>query len=275
MKNYNNIFIKNIPHNISADVYMKKNNNKKLVLFCHGFKGFKDWGAWNLVAEAFAAAGFIFVKFNFSHNGIGLENFQNFTRLDLFAQNNYSKELADVQTVLNWIKNDGFWQDKTVEEINIIGHSRGGGIALVSALETKEICKVATWASIANFDRFGNEENISNWKKEGAKNFYNSRTKQDMKIDFQFYEDYLNCQERLNIEKTCQNLDKPLLVGHGKKDDAVGFSHAQRIKNWQDNAELFLLDDANHVFGAKHPYSVNVLPTDLEMLVKKTLDFFD
>lgn len=273
MKSFNNICIKNIPQDIIADVFLKENNNKKLIIFCHGFKGFKDWGAWNLVAETFAEAGFIFLKFNFSHNGIGTENLLDFTRLDLFEQNNYSKEIDDVKAVLNWIEKDAFWKAIPIEEINIIGHSRGGGIALVSALINEQIKKVITWASIANFDRFGNEEDIKTWKNNSFKNFYNSRTKQDMKIDFQFYEDYSSNQKSLDIEKTCKELKKDLLIIHGKKDEAVGFSHAQRIKNWKKDAELILLDHANHVFGAKHPYDKDILPDDLKKLVKTTIDW--
>ena len=40
--------------------------NVGVVVFCHGFKGFKDWGHFNKVAELFADAGFVFLKFNFS-----------------------------------------------------------------------------------------------------------------------------------------------------------------------------------------------------------------
>ncbi|MDV7398930.1 hypothetical protein RZS08_46410, partial [Arthrospira platensis SPKY1] len=29
-----------------------------LILFAHGFKGFKDWGHWSLIAETFARHGF-------------------------------------------------------------------------------------------------------------------------------------------------------------------------------------------------------------------------
>ena len=53
--------------------YEQSNARLPLIIFCHGYKGFKDWGAWDLVAKAFASAGFCFVKFNFSHNGGTIE----------------------------------------------------------------------------------------------------------------------------------------------------------------------------------------------------------
>jgi predicted alpha/beta-hydrolase family hydrolase len=43
-----------------------------LVIFAHGIRGFKDWGAHNLVARYFAENGFRFLKFNFSQ--ITLQN---------------------------------------------------------------------------------------------------------------------------------------------------------------------------------------------------------
>ena len=78
---------------ILADVFFKENNQpKKVVVFCHGYKGFKDWGAWNLMAEEFAKAGFFFIKFNFSHNGGTPEQPIDFPDLEAFGNNNYTKE---------------------------------------------------------------------------------------------------------------------------------------------------------------------------------------
>ncbi|MCB0509422.1 MAG: alpha/beta hydrolase, partial [Bacteroidetes bacterium] len=250
MKIIRNLKIEAKEQDILADLFLKKSHRKELLIFCHGFKGFKDWGAWDLVAKEFAEAGYVFLKFNFSENGIGQENLSEFTRLDLFEQNNYSKEIRDLKLLLKEIRNSAFWQEEKLEKIHLIGHSRGGGIAAVVASEEQEIASLITWASIASFDRFGSEENIAQWKQEGSKNFYNSRTQQDMKIAFQFYEDYAKNKERLNIEACVKNLEKPMLIIHGTADEAVGFSHAQRLKNWKPDAELFLIENANHVFGA-------------------------
>ena len=37
---------------------------KGVIVFAHGYNGYKDWGAWQLMEDAFIAAGFGFVKFN-------------------------------------------------------------------------------------------------------------------------------------------------------------------------------------------------------------------
>ena len=48
---------------ILLDVYFKNNSTKKdVVIFSHGFKGFKDWGPFNNMAKSFALEGFFFIK---------------------------------------------------------------------------------------------------------------------------------------------------------------------------------------------------------------------
>ena len=39
-----------------------KINKKNVVIFSHGFKGFKDWGPFNKIAEHFAVNGFCFCE---------------------------------------------------------------------------------------------------------------------------------------------------------------------------------------------------------------------
>jgi len=74
---------------------------KPIVIFCHGYKGFKDWGAWKLVAETFAKEGFFFLKFNFSHNGGTIEQPIDFPDLKAFGENNFSKELKDLDGIIS------------------------------------------------------------------------------------------------------------------------------------------------------------------------------
>lgn len=269
-----NIIIPLETNPILADLFYEKNHGNTLVVFCHGFKGFKDWGAWNLVASEFAKAGFIFLKFNFSHNGVGKEQVQDFTRLDLFFENNYAKELEDLEVVLDWTNRDEKMQELGIEKICLIGHSRGGGIVVQGAANNSVVSKLATWASISHFDRFGDEQIKADWRSSGYRNFFNGRTQQDMKIGYQFYEDYQVNRDQLDLEKAASGLKKPYLIAHGKNDDSVGFSHAQRLKKWSPEAELLLIDGANHVFGAKHPYTEEFLPTHLQEVVDETIKFF-
>ena len=111
-------------------VFNNNGKQKPLVVFCHGYKGFKDWGSWDLVADAFSREDFFFVKFNFSHNGGTVDNPIDFPDLEAFAENNYSKELDDLDTILNLLLSEEFEYINNIDTSNVtvIGHSRGGGI---------------------------------------------------------------------------------------------------------------------------------------------------
>ena len=48
------------------------------------------------MADRFADAGFVFVKFNLSHNGTTIEHPIDFVDLEAFGNNNFAKELDDL-----------------------------------------------------------------------------------------------------------------------------------------------------------------------------------
>ncbi|MFT5020817.1 MAG: dienelactone hydrolase, partial [Polaribacter sp.] len=78
-------------------------SNQPVVIFVHGFKGFKDWGHFPKVGEEMVKAGFAFVSFNFTHDGTTLEKPSEFTDLEAFGNNNYNKELFDTEQVIQGI----------------------------------------------------------------------------------------------------------------------------------------------------------------------------
>src|SRR6476469_4789927 len=89
---------------IGVDIFSLNTGKKKpVVIYAHGFNGFKDWGNFDLIAKQFAEAGFVFVKFNFSHNGTSTQAPEQFERLDLYEKNNYTTELYDLKQVINFV----------------------------------------------------------------------------------------------------------------------------------------------------------------------------
>ena len=201
-------------------------SNKKdlpIIIFCHGYKGFKDWGAWNLMANSFAEAGFCFIKFNFSHNGGTIEQPIDFPDLEAFGNNNYTKELDDLESVIDWVFNNrNFKPIINFNNINLIGHSRAGGIVSIKAEENNKIKKLITLAGVSNFgERTSTIGNLEKWKKDGVKYILNGRTKQQMPHYYQFYKDFINNEERLTIKRAVSNLKIPHLIIHGNNDNSV------------------------------------------------------
>ncbi|WJJ96962.1 alpha/beta hydrolase family protein [Algibacter luteus] len=252
---------------IVTDLFFKNDGTMKpIVIFCHGYKGFKDWGAWDLMAKLIAEAGFFFIKFNFSHNGGTAEQPIDFPDLEAFGNNNYTKELDDLESVINWIcLNESYKTEANTNNINLIGHSRAGGIVTIKAEENLKIKKVVSLAGVSEFGkRTSTSGDLEQWKKDGVKYVLNGRTKQQMPHFYQFYEDYKANEERLTIERAVSNLKIPYLIIHGDADTSVVIDEAYDLKKWNPNSLFKVIKGANHVFGASHPWNKNILPQDLK-----------
>ena len=262
---------------ILYDVYYENSvTPKPIVVFCHGYKGFKDWGAWDLVAQAFAKSGFFFLKFNFSHNGGTIEQPIDFPDLEAFSKNNYSLELDDLERVINLVTSGNPYSayiDPT--HLSLIGHSRGGGIVLIKAEENPAVKKVISLAGVSDFKKRFQEgsEGFKKWKETGRTFVENGRTKQQMPHDWQFYEDFKANEGRLTIERAVRNLKIPQLIIHGSNDDSVAIEEAITIHSWNSKSSLEIITNADHVFGSSHPWPESELPKDLQKAVDLMIAF--
>ena len=261
---------------ILIDVTHKANAQlKQVVVFCHGFKGFKDWGPFNKIANHFAQQDIVFVKFNFSYNGTKTDDPLNFGDLEAFGNNNFCKELDDLALVLDWIEGSNELKGEIDNsKISLFGHSRGGGIAMLKTAEDNRIDKVVSWASPSNFlNKFYTAEKVEKWKEIDVAYIYNGRTKQNMPIYFQFYKSCQENKKRLDIQCAVRGMNIPHLVVHGSEDPTVLIAEAKDIKSWNTNVKLHIIKGANHVFGGFHPYDLGRFPKDLKEAIDVTIAF--
>ena len=262
---------------IPTDVfYSEEGDNKPVLLFCHGYKGFKDWGAWNLMAEEFAKNGFLFIKFNFAFNGGTLEEPIDFPDLDAFGENTYTKELDDLKVLIDWISSEDFPYAEIADlsRFTLMGHSRGGGIVVIKAAEDARVQKLISLAAVSDFgDRFPKGEELESWRQKGISYIENSRTKQKMPHLFDFYEDFKENEERLTISISAKKLNIPYLIVHGTQDPTVDVKNAHELNEWAEQSEVLLLEGSDHVFEASHPWERKNLPPAMEKIINKATEF--
>ncbi|MDG1148028.1 MAG: prolyl oligopeptidase family serine peptidase [Crocinitomicaceae bacterium] len=244
--------------------------NNKLIVFMHGYMGHKDWGCWNLVEDYFKNYSYGFLKYNVSHNGGTIDKPIDFNDLDAFSQNNYLKEIEDFEAIISLIQAEF----KVLPEIYIIGHSRGGGIALLQA-ENKYVAKITSWAGIASIaERMPTGTTLQKWKNDGYYYRKNGRTHQEMPHAYSQYESFIKNQKRLSIKSYCEKSNTPTLIIHGDKDLSVKIDEGQKVAKWL-NTNIIQIKGAQHTFGSSHPWESNILPKHLLEVCKTTLDFFD
>jgi pimeloyl-ACP methyl ester carboxylesterase len=261
---------------ILLDVHAPESNEPvPVVIFCHGFKGFKDWGHFDLLGETFAKNGLAFLKFNFSHNGTTPEDPMSFRDLDAFGNNNYIIELDDLRLVIDWTLNSLQLKGKIdPQKIYLFGHSRGGGIAILKAQSDHRIRKIATWASVSTFVNRNKKVTVETWKSEGVVYTANARTGQQMPLYRQFYDIMMANKARLNVLAAARKLQIPFLIVHGDADEAVPFAEAEALHRSAPSSHLLRIEKGTHTFGGKHPWSKKELPEEVKKVAKATIEFF-
>jgi uncharacterized protein len=242
---------------LNIDVYeMKKAGKRPLLIFVHGFKGFKNWGGFPYMLEKLSNSGVIAAALNFTHNGVDSSFPMEFTKPDLFAKNTFSRELSELQLTISHFSDNAEMYNIDNRRIALIGHSRGGGISVLQSARDNRIKCLVALAPVSTFDRYG-EKTKEIWRKQGYLEIENTRTKQIMKLDLTLLEDLEKNSGSFDIISAMNKINIPTLLIHGIEDVSVKFDESETLFNNSDKTktELFLIENTGHTFGVVHPFS--------------------
>ncbi len=256
---------------ITADVhFVSEFLPAPVVIYSHGFLGFKDWGFIPYVADKFAEAGFVFVRFNFSHNGIN-ENPKKITDFEKLAKNTISKQLEDLSAVIDYVGGEGF---KILSNgyLFLMGHSGGGGISIIKSVEDNRVNALCLWASISTFRRYSKHQ-VEKMEKNGYIFVKIPDSAIKVRIDKIVFDDFARNREKYEIVDAFSKLKIPTLIIHGTADVIVPLIEAERLRDANPEFSKFvLIPEANHFFNTKHPFTST--STQLEMAIKESIEFF-
>jgi pimeloyl-ACP methyl ester carboxylesterase len=236
---------------------------KALVVIVHGFKGFKDWGFFPWLAETLFAHRFAVCRFNMSRSGI-CENPETFERLDLFAEDTYSGQISDLHKVVRYC------QQRVDAPAFLVGHSRGGGVSLLAAEGIENLSGIVTLSAISHTDRW-DDATKSMWRRIGFLEVENTRTKQMMRMSPRMLDDIEAHRDRLDILKCVTQIEQPILIIHGARDESVPVAESAEIESYARSASRVVIANASHTYNAIHPL-INV-PEELSMAAALTARF--
>jgi dienelactone hydrolase len=203
------------------------------------------------------------VSFNLS--GSGVDATGEFTKPELFGHNTFSAELADVTTVLDALE-AGELNVVRPSSIGLLGHSRGGGVALLVAAGQERIQALVTWASISSVHRWPDSA-IATWRASGRNDVVNARTGQRLPLYTDVLDDIEQHAAALDIGAAASRLTIPWLIVHGALDEAVSVEEAEQLAAAARPASSRLerIEGAGHTFGAKHPWAGSTPELDRAM----------
>jgi len=221
------------------------------VVVLHGFKGFKDWGMFPPLAERLARAGFSAVSLNVS--GAGVDDEGLFSYPERFGRNTFSAELGDLGRVIDALAAGGLGVPAP-SSIGLLGHSRGGGVAILRAADDARVRALVTWAAIATVRRWSADV-IESWRAIGRQDVVNARTGEVLPLYTEVLDDIDSRSAQLDIEAAAARVAAPWLIVHGTHDEAVPVAEAERLAGAQPRAVLERIEGAGHTFGARHPWT--------------------
>lgn len=227
--------------------------SRPAVLIVHGFKGFKDWGMFPVLADRVARAGWSAVSVNLS--GSGVDDAGDFTLPEQFGHNTFSAELADIRAVLDGIA-EGRLGAAPTTSVGLVGHSRGGGIAILAASGDPRVRALVTWAAISHVDRWSAQ--AAEWRRTGKLDMVNARTGQVLPMYTDMLDDIETNRSRLDIQAAVGRLTIPWLLIHGEADTSVPIAEADALARAAPPAgqpRRIVLAGAGHTFGAVHPFA--------------------
>jgi dipeptidyl aminopeptidase/acylaminoacyl peptidase len=227
-------------------------STRPAVLVLHGFKGFKDWGMFPPLSQRLAQAGFIVVSPNLSGSGVDDEG--DFSLPERFGHNTFTAELEDVRGVIDALM-AGQLGVPTPSTLGLVGHSRGGGIAVLQAARDPRVRALVTWAAISSVERWPSAQRIS-WRAAGKTDIQNARTGQVLPLYSDVLDDIEQNASALDIEAAGRRIRIPWLVIHGTDDESVPFAEAERLKaaSARPDTRLLPIQGGGHTFGAVHPW---------------------
>lgn len=255
----------------------KKSYNQKLPLniILHGFKAFRNWGFIPYLAEKLSEQSGPTINLDFSLNGIIDENKMLYDN-SKFRINTISQELKDLNILLDYIKSNNFINNLNScwnGEINLIGHSLGGAVSIITAHERNDINKIILWNSISKSDR-NTERQKKEWREKGYIEFTENKSGQTLFLDVEYLEDKERNKKLFDLRGKIAELNIPICIIQGKIDLTVRYNEAEILEKSAVNSkklEAHYIEKCNHTFGVSNPFlSTN---ENLDYAINKTIEF--
>lgn len=243
-------------------------SQRPLILVIHGFTAFGHWGFFPYLSRRIAESGAISATMEFSFNDYDNAG-ERIVNRGLFASFTVGHELADISSAVSALREMQFpaWNGK----IYLLGHSRGGGEAILTAAADNAIDKVAAWACVSTFDRFTARQKRL-WHEKRFFRISDSNTSGEKPLGMNIA--YLDDAERSDRDllAAASKMRAELLLIHGDQDVTVPPSEAKKIAMAKPDIKMEIIHNTGHTFGISHPFRGTT--SALEAAIDTTLKFF-
>ncbi|XP_047946798.1 uncharacterized protein LOC125193103 isoform X1 [Salvia hispanica] len=220
----------------------------QLVVLCHGFRSTKEYRIMVNLAGALEKEGISAFRFDFCGNGESEGTFQIC---------NYSDDVDDLRSVVD------YFVGLKRSTIAVLGHSKGGDVALLYASKYHDIPAVINISG-----RYDLKQGIDEWfgidiwerlKKDG---YIDVKTKTG-EVEYRVTEESMMERRNTDMHQACLLIDANCrsLTVYGSADDLVPIEDATEFAKILPNHQLKIIQGANHGYTLhQHELVSAVLP---------------
>ncbi|KAB7671285.1 alpha/beta hydrolase family protein [Bacillus sp. B1-b2] len=214
----------------------KQNESYQTIIICHGLIGSR-MGVDRLFVKTsheLTKQGFLVVRFDYKGCGESSGEYGTNSLDDLMEQTSKVIEFT--------------LQNLPVKELTLLGHSLGGAVALLTAIEDSRVTRLIQWAAVGK-----PEEDIS--KIFGARRMKELR--ESNRVDFygyHFYPRYFHSLAEYEPIQVCSKFKGDVFLAHGTNDQDIPYTYINKYrenyhKRVQGSVQDLLIENAEHTFS--------------------------
>lgn len=234
-----------------------------VLILCHGFKGYMDYGLFPRLAAVAAGQGLLVHRFNFSHSGMTRET-DTFERPDLFERDTWGKQIQDLRAVAEAVATGQL--DGQGLPMVWFGHSRGGVTVTLTAsrafadpqAEHVRPAGIAI-ASTPDVACSLSEQDREKMRRDGRLLSPSGRTGQRLFVGKPWLDEIEADPEAFDPKLAAERVPCPTLIVHGGEDQTVNASAAIALSQRFPASEIEVIGGASHTYNCPNP-----LPHDAE-----------
>ena len=280
VENHNSFQIEAIDGPMAVDLFLPPSPEADgpfpVLIYCHGFKGFKNWGYAPFLHEYFAAGNVAVITFNYARNGVAGDE-DVVSDIQKFAINTVTSDLNSMQAVAEWLQEVARQYNLDREHVTWLGHSRGGANVIVFAnLYPNFVEKVIAWNPIPSYQSLFTQFDKAEWKAEKELFTLNSRTGQRLPLRYTIWEDLMAHEEEYDVLENARALGRPLLIVHGENDDVVPVATSEPMYEACLHSLRMTVPGASHTFNMQHPCpGIEAFSKELWVALDNSLSFIE
>ena len=216
---------------LAATLHLPEKTGRLGAVMGHCFTCSRHTRILGSLCDRLAEAGFIALRFDFSGNGQSEGD---------FTETSYTKHISEMHDAIELVR------EKGARWIGLAGHSMGAALAILTGAEAESVGAVCTLAGRykqVDAHRWLNQYQQKELEKTGRVSF-NSRGR-DLQLKGSFFDDV----GRYDLANTVRELNKPLLIVHGDRDEIIPVEDAYAGRDLNPEwSELAVIEGADHMF---------------------------